>query len=294
MRRSRRAEQIARLDPVADRTEIIRALLQYEFPWDMIRSLELALFRTFAVPSIGRLLDRTGEFTEHAQKRYDDTMMVLYHAWLGRPDGTAAERAAGVEHLNHIHGHYRISNDDYRYTLSTFVVIPIRWLRRFGWRAPSDVEITAWTNAMCDMGTAMGITDFPTTFDEFAVLMDDYEATHFGFDEANARVAQATLDLMVGWYPRPLRPMLRSLVPALLEPHVLDAVGFAHPTPAQRRVAESAVRARAAAIRLLPARPESRPFEAKVRTYTDEPPLHRLGPAQLVRRRAAEDQLAQQ
>jgi hypothetical protein len=278
---------MAELDPVADRTRIVRTMLEFEFPWDMMRSLELALFRTFAVPSIGRLLDRTAEFTDHAQRRYDDTMLLLYHIWVGRPDGTEPERAAGAEQLNLIHAHYRISNDDFRYTLATFVVIPIRWLRRFGWRSPSEVEVAAWTNVMRDMGTAMGITGMPESFDGFLSLLDDYEADHFAYEPGAERVARATLDLMVGWYPAPLRPALRAMVPALLDDPVLTAVGLPIPSARRRRIAETGVRARARAMRILPGRPAGRPFRPDVRSYIDEPPVDQIGPAAL-RRRAPE------
>jgi hypothetical protein len=284
MGRYDRSRTLAALDPVADRTHIVRTMLELEFPWDMMRSLELALFRTFAVPTIGRLLDRTAEFTEHAQRRYDDTMLLLYHIWLGRPDGTEPERAAGVEQLNRIHGHYRISNDDFRYTLTTFVVIPIRWLRRFGWRSPSAVEVAAWTNVMRDMGAAMGITGMPESFDGFVALLDAYEAEHFAYEPGAERVARATLDLMVGWYPAPLRPALRAMVPALLDDPVLTAVGLPIPGPRRRRIAESGVRARARAVRILPGRPEHRPFRPDVRSYVDEPAVDQIGPAALLRR----------
>ena len=38
----------------------------HEFPWDVTQALGLALYRTYAVPSIGELLSATGEF-EHAR-----------------------------------------------------------------------------------------------------------------------------------------------------------------------------------------------------------------------------------
>ena len=53
---------IARLDPERDFEEIYRIVVAHEFPWDMNQALSFALFRTYAVPSIGRLLDETGEF----------------------------------------------------------------------------------------------------------------------------------------------------------------------------------------------------------------------------------------
>ena len=71
------ARRTAGLDPVDDAAEIVRILSTLEFPWDMNQALSFALFRTYAVPSIGRLLFRTGEFTERTQKRYDDTSLLL-------------------------------------------------------------------------------------------------------------------------------------------------------------------------------------------------------------------------
>ena len=64
MRRDHWARRIAQLDPATDFAEIYRILVAHEFPWDMNQSLSFALFRTYAVPSIGRLLAETGEFVE--------------------------------------------------------------------------------------------------------------------------------------------------------------------------------------------------------------------------------------
>jgi hypothetical protein len=49
----------------------------HEFPWDMTQSLGLALYRTYAVPSIGGLLAQTGEFEHRTHKRYADTGLIL-------------------------------------------------------------------------------------------------------------------------------------------------------------------------------------------------------------------------
>ena len=53
---------IERLDPERDHQRIVHLSFGYEFPWDSIRALEIALYRTYCVPSISALLDRTGEF----------------------------------------------------------------------------------------------------------------------------------------------------------------------------------------------------------------------------------------
>jgi hypothetical protein len=54
---------IQQLDPVQDHCRIYNLMNGYEFPWDMTRSLEVALMRTYCVPSISKLLNQTGEFT---------------------------------------------------------------------------------------------------------------------------------------------------------------------------------------------------------------------------------------
>jgi hypothetical protein len=68
--------RIQQLDPVQDHCEIYHLMSGYEFPWEIMRSLEVALMRTFCVPSISALLDKTGEFKLRPQKRYDDTGLL--------------------------------------------------------------------------------------------------------------------------------------------------------------------------------------------------------------------------
>lgn len=77
MDRQHWSRRISELDPGRDYHEIYRILAVHEFPWDMNQSLSFALYRTYAVPSIGRLLYETSEFTQRTQKRYDDTALIL-------------------------------------------------------------------------------------------------------------------------------------------------------------------------------------------------------------------------
>src|SRR5204862_6729426 len=132
MPRSLVLPEIEQLDPVRDHQRIVRLSARCDFPFDTTRALELALFRTFAVPGVSALLDRTGEFFRHTQLRYDDTDILVsemmehgYHS----PRGRAAQRR-----MNQIHARFDIPNDLYLYVLSTFVFEPIRWNARFGWR----------------------------------------------------------------------------------------------------------------------------------------------------------------
>ncbi len=241
----------------------------HEFPWDMMQALSLALFRTYAVPSIGRLLDRTGEFARDTQRRYDDTALLLDELSL---HGLHSKRGlTAVRRINQMHGAYDISNDDMRYVLSTFVVVPKRWMDDFGWRPFSTAEVTASVRYYVGLGRLMGIQDLPATYDEFAALLDGYEAEHFAYDPAGRRVADATLRLMLSFYPAPAARVADAASRALMDPPLLSAFGYRPPPAAVVAVTRAALRARARVEARLPAR--SRPMRLersrRVRSYPD-------------------------
>jgi hypothetical protein len=252
VKRFDRLVQIRRMDPYQQATEIYRLSAAYEFPWDFTRALELALYRTYAVPSIGRLLAETAELTERAQKRYDDTSLLLdaivEHGFGGDQGKTAIRR------INQMHRSYDISDDDMRYVLCTFVVMPKRWIDAYGWRRMSRHEIVASVVYYRTLGLHMGIKDIPETYEEFEACLDSYEAAHFAWDEDARRVSDATLDLMASWYPRPLAPLLRTTTLALLDDSLLHAFRYTPPSAATRAWVRRAVRLRGRAVRLMPPR----------------------------------------
>ena len=133
-----RLRRIEELDPKGDHVEIYHLMCGYEFPWDMTRALEVALYRTYCVPSISALLDRTGEFYKRTQKRYDDTALIVAEISKWGYDSERGREA--LRRMNRAHGRFDISNGDYLYVLSTFIYEPIRWIERFGWRSMSGNE----------------------------------------------------------------------------------------------------------------------------------------------------------
>ncbi|MFF5445655.1 oxygenase MpaB family protein [Streptomyces sp. NPDC012888] len=252
MQRYDRLKEILRLDADQDFLTIYRLTSTYEFPWDFTRALEFALYRTYAVPAIGRLLAETAEFTDRPQRRYDDTALlldaVLEHGFESDTGRTAIRR------INQMHRSYDIANEDMRYVLCTFVVIPKRWLDAYGWRPLTAHERRACARYYATLGSHMGIKDIPDSFEEFEATLDAYEKEHFGFDEGGRKVADATLDLMASWYPAPLAPVLRTASLALLDDPLLSAFRYTPPSPAVRRLVRGALRLRGRAVRLLPPR----------------------------------------
>ena len=136
--RRKYTQQIEFLDPRSEYQEIAYLLTCYEFPWDIERSLEFALFRTYAVPSISRLLSKTGEFTRRPRKRYDDTELILAEILENGFDSQRGQ--AALRRMNQMHARFPISNSDFLYVLSTFIYEPIRWIDQFGWRALTENE----------------------------------------------------------------------------------------------------------------------------------------------------------
>jgi len=273
-------DHIATLDVERDCEQIARLLGTVEFPWDIIRALELALYRSYCVPTIGGLLDSTQEFARRTQKRYDDTSLLLAEVI---ENGLESDRGReAIRRINRIHGRFAISNDDMRYVLSTFVAVPLRWLERFGWRPVTEHERVGGHNYYRELGHRMGIRDIPATWQEMLALSDAYEREHFAPTAASAAVGEATRELFVRWLWFLPAPLVRVGVHALLDEPVLRVFGFrAAPKPVQVAVA-AALRARGKLVRRLP--PRRRPFRVAeswpVRSYPRGYTIEQLGPTE--------------
>jgi ER-bound oxygenase mpaB/B'/Rubber oxygenase, catalytic domain len=277
VRESRWLREIRQLDPVADHARIVYLDMCFEFPWDTTRALELALFRTFAVPSVAALLDSTGEFAARAQKRYDDTDLILSTIAEGGYDSAEGRRA--IRQMNRIHGRFEISNEDFLYVLSSFVFEPIRWNARFGWRPLVNAERLASFHFWREVGRLMAIRDIPASYDELERFNEAYEQEQFARTPASERVGAATRDMFLAWFPGLPQRFGAQAIYALLDNRLLDAFGFPRPPRAVRLAVESALRARGRLVALLPARRRPRlRTRRRTRTYGRDWELEGLGP----------------
>jgi len=251
------AARIATLDPETSYEEIARFLYAYEFSWDIERSLEFALFRTYAVPAISRVLSRTGEFECRSRKRYDDTELLLCEVMEHGLDSPRGSRS--IARMNDMHGRFGIDNAAMLYVLSTFVCEPIRWLERFGRRPMTERERRAWFLYYRGLGERMGIREIPLSLDELTRLNVDYEAAHFRYADTNRRIGSITRDMLIGFYlPRPLVRFGRPAVHALLDRPLSEGLGFPVTPAWLGRSVVAALRLRAGVLRLLPPRHQPR------------------------------------
>lgn len=274
-------QEIASLHPQRDCQRIVHLLTAYEFPFDLTRSLEIALFHTYGSRSVSRLLDRTAQFADHGQKRYDDTNLLIGHFMEHGWDGDPGARA--IARMNAIHSHYRIPNDDYVFVLWTFIDFPIQWMAEFGWRPFTAHEQAAWFHYWVQIGARMGLQGIPADKPAYDAWIAAYEAREMVPDDANHRVAVATVAIMQGWLPRPLRPLVLPVAACLVRPQFLQAARLPPPSPALRKVLRAVLKLRAVvkswvSIEAYPNRIEDKRY----RSYPSaQPALEQVGPDML-------------
>jgi len=271
-------QEIMTLDPENDHQRIAYLITCYEFPFDTTRSLEFALYRTYAAPSVAALLDRTQEFNLRAQKRYDDTDLILSEIC---EHGYESERGrAALKRMNHLHHRYDIANEDYLYVLSTFIFEQVRWNARFGWRAMVQNEKLGLYYFWREVGRRMNIQNIPPSYDEFERYNVAHERAHFRYSDAGQRVASSSRDMFLAWMlPKPLFGLGAPAIHALLDDVLLDAFGFPHPPRALRRSVEAALRLRGWLCAHVPERrtPKIR-TRMKHRSYPHGYQIETLGP----------------
>lgn len=282
-------EEIKGLDPVTDHCRIVYLTAGYEFPWDSVRSLEVALMRTFCSPSVSTLLHRTGEFRRHGQKRYDDTALLVAEFMQHGYDSEAGKRA--INHMNRIHGVYTIANEDFLFVLSTFIFLPIEWMERYGWRKLMENEKQALFYFFREVGLRMKLHDIPDSLDAFGQFVRDYENRHFVYAETNKQVGNATVNIVKGWMPFFAKPFVLPVMKCLLDEKMLNALGYSKPPRWLKALVLFSMKLRALALRKITFKkyPSFVTTETN-RTYPKGYVIEELGPASLVAKQKKVDE----
>lgn len=273
-------DYILTLDPARDCQQIAWLSSCYEFPWDTTRSLEFALFRVFGVAKGTPLLAQTGEFVQRTQKRYDDTVLILSEILESGGYDTARGQAALVR-MNKQHGRFQIPNDEYLYTLSTFIFEPIRWNAQYGWRPLTEVEKQASYHFWKELGRRMGIRDIPESLEAFDQFNRNFEAAEFRYAPENELIAKATRNLMLSWFlPKWLYGIGAPFIHALIDDALLAAVGMPPAPRWLQGMTRFNLKLRGRLVALLPPRRRPRLLtKSKNRTYSKGYVIAELGAA---------------
>ncbi|KAI4694568.1 hypothetical protein J4E81_006165 [Alternaria sp. BMP 2799] len=230
---------------VKDAHSVHVSLAELEFPVVFQTSTFFALFKTYGIPSISKLLVATGQLScpETASKRAADTATIMTEAIINKPD---SERAiSGIARMNYLHSRYikagKISNDDMLYTLSLFVLEPIRWTARYEWRTVTDFERCAMGVYWKDMGEAMKISydTLPSAgqgwrdgfhwLEEVEAWSLAYETQNMVPADSNATLGRGTFDVALFNVPSALKPFSFTIAHMLLEPRLRKAMNIPQP-----------------------------------------------------------------
>ncbi|GAB4517953.1 MAG: hypothetical protein OHK0046_25110 [Anaerolineae bacterium] len=268
--------EIQQLDPRTDNERIVYLVGAYEFPFEVQRSLEMALLRTFAIPRMSALLDQTGSFKADGQKRYDATALIVSEI---AEHGYDSERGrAAIRQMNRAHRRFAIENEDFLYVLSTFIFEPIYWNKLLAWRRSSEKEKLANYYFWVEIGKRMNIQDIPETYEAFEQFKAAYEEKYMVYAPSNARVAEASIQTFLNWFPRFTHSIGRRVAYALMDDRMREAFGYPRQPKWLVWLVHRGIRLRAWLVKMLP--PRRKPFlftQLPNRTYPANYKIEELG-----------------
>lgn len=265
--------------------QLIQAsMAQLEFPFTFEKALQFALFRTYGIPSISKLLVETSQLSQvdTACKRYTDTALLITEYMAHAPaDPRAVE---SITRMNQIHSGYqragKISNNDMLYTLSLFAVEPIRWIDKYEWRKLTEVEKCAigtfWKSIGDDMGIDYGTLKSPPNgfidglqwLEKMTDWSQKYEEKYMVPDQNNKTTGDETTKILLWTLPRSMKKAGVHAVSALMDDRLRTAMMYETPPPIYFFLIKTIFGIRKILLRYL-ALP--RPYFMRYRSLTDDP-----------------------
>lgn len=250
LQKSRKTFHSTSCQPMTDDDACLiqKYLSELEFPFTYTKALQFALFRTYGIPSISKLLAGTSQFTkpETSSKRYSDTELII-REFVGH--SPSSERTIeAISRMNYIHSKYRLSgqilDDDMLFTLSLFAAEPIKWINKYEWRQLEDFEKCAIGTFWKSMGDAMNISfdklesgkvgfrDGLHWLDEVLQWAEDYEEKNMVPHINNKITADETVLLLLWNIPPAMKGIGKNLVRALMDARLRAAMMYVkHPNP---------------------------------------------------------------
>ncbi|KAJ3513538.1 hypothetical protein NM208_g15175 [Fusarium decemcellulare] len=224
--------------------EIVKSIAQLEFPLFYDLSIRLALFETYAVKNIAKLLVAASDLNirEKAPKRYADTEIVYCCFAAYSPTSTSLHKA--VARMNYLHAPYiksgKILQEDLLYVLYASMAEPVRFLAQYEWRKLTDMEVAALATMWKYVGDMMEI-DYKTLLqkEEWVDGLEFFEdVSRWGenYEDENLRplqevrdLGQVLMDLLLQSHPKIASPLAHPAACVLMGPRLRRAFGFPEP-----------------------------------------------------------------
>ncbi|VUC33320.1 unnamed protein product [Clonostachys rosea] len=230
---------------VHDAQKIINFLYYKEFPLFYDLSLRFALFKTYSVTNVARVLATNSDLSrlDVAGKRYEDTS-ILYTCFARFQPGTEAFLKA-VARMNYLHAPYikagKILNKDLLYVLFASMGEPVQFLRMFEWRPLTDMEIAGLGTLWKHVGDLMGIdfkaelgkdqwTDGIDFMDDVRVWARAYEDEFMQPNDHVQQVGNVTMDLLLVSHPKFARSLAYEGILVVMGDRLRHAFRFPEPS----------------------------------------------------------------
>lgn len=262
------------LDPVRDHEAIVKHLVVYSRSFDFVRSIEIALLKTFAIPAIAEILVNSGEFLNRTQKRYDDTDLLLSHFIEHGYSSKVGMQA--IRKINRMHARHPITNEQMLYVLATFVVEPILWMEKFTHRPLDSVEKEALFQFWLAVGKRMGIQDLFSSLTAAIAYHEAYEQKFMVYSPNNARLYHGVLPVVARMMPWPLSKLVAPLMTTLMSERLVRAFNLEPGSSWFKKLVRSILRLRASTARALPTPAVYRTLMRRP-TYPDGHDIKQLG-----------------
>ncbi|KAG8762138.1 hypothetical protein FRC11_010969 [Ceratobasidium sp. 423] len=226
----------------AEAQKIIWVSSLWDAPFLVEKSLEFAFFKTYGIESISKLLLKTGQLSKeiNASRRYVDTA-ILIQTWVHvpitgpgsgleeLPKGVDPRGAIAVARTNWLHSKYAISNDEYLYTLSLFILEPAKWMERYEWRGLTPLERQAYFVFWSEIGRRMNIQNIPETLEDLVEWREEYERVNMVPSLAGKTVAELTTSLLLYHVPPFAQAFGKQAVAALCPERLNKAIMVPEP-----------------------------------------------------------------
>jgi hypothetical protein len=262
--------------PVAQ--EIYSSLFDAEFPFFFMKGVQLGLFRTYAIPTISVLLDKTQLLgnPDTVARRYAETEVLFLEfakrQWGSRPWLEAMARTRAI------HAGYRksgvIREADMVFTLCATATSGVDMVEQWEWRSLTDTELCAIGALYRGIGDGLGIDyeDFldlpdpktspnPSGLDFYRAMrkwQSEYENWAMKYAPQNHDLAKVAIELLLLAAPgKTLKRWGATLLTVLMDVPLRTAVGYPAPPRALVNTASMILNIRGFVLRnFVPPRPE--------------------------------------
>ncbi|OAA64126.1 hypothetical protein LEL_10646 [Akanthomyces lecanii RCEF 1005] len=246
--------------------QIVKQLASLEAPTFYDLALRMALFRTYAIEDIAKLLVASSDLNrqQHAPKRYEDTGAIFASFIKFAPDSEYLHKA--VARMNYLHSPYqkngKITNRDLLYVLWASMSEPVRFFRQYEWRALTDMEVAALGTLWKYIGDTMQIDykaelgqdqwqdgiDFLEHVTEWAYRYEDVAMKRLPEVQ---KLGEVLIDLLLTSYPAAVRPMAYQGILVLMGDRMRHAFSLPDPSTFDNALVHSIMFIRKSVVRYL-------------------------------------------